>query len=168
MMFHKIGIIFLVLPCVLIWMGCSETKPDGFPKIYPVELLVTQEGQPLIDADISLFPVDDSMTWSVGGRSDQNGRVVLRTHGRYVGAPLGKFKVVLFKEIDEGKQEYLDALNRHDSAAAAKINVKIFSCVKPEYQSQATTPIEIDITKNSKVIDVDAGSAVKLQQEFLR
>jgi hypothetical protein len=164
----KTMIVLLVFSGILVLDGCGGPKPDGFPKIYPVELIVTQKGQPLTNADVSLISADDSLTWAVGGTSDQNGRVVLRTHGRYVGVPLGKFKVVLFKEANEGKQEYLDAMNRNDKAAAAKINVKIFSCVKPEYNSQTTTPIEIEITKNSKTINVDAGEAVKLPQEFLR
>jgi hypothetical protein len=149
--------------------GCdNQSKPDGFPKIYPVTITVTQEGKPFPDAQISLEPADGSKNWSVGGKSDQAGKVILRTYGKFDGAPLGKYKVVILKEINEGMDTYYEALNRGDNNAASKVNVSIFSLVEAKYNSALTTPIEIEITPNQKTFEIDAGSAVKEPRKFVR
>ena len=158
---------FFVLGFVLPGCGGDE-RPPGFPKLYPVSLQVLQEGAPLADAAVSLRISDNSMTWSIGGRTDEQGIAVLWTHGRFRGAPEGAFKVSLEKVVNEGEDEMLEALNREDLAAAARIRVESNSFVKEEYNSFGTTPIEIEITPRSRMIEIDAGPAVKIRREYLR
>ena len=154
---------------VMLLSGCSgDKRPAGFPKLYPVSLKVMQEGTPLADASVSLRISDDSMTWSIGGRADEQGIVVLWTHGKFRGAPAGKFKVAVEKVFNEGEKEMIEAADRGDIAAANKIQVNSYAFVKDEYTAVKTTPIEIEITKKSKVIDIDAGPAVKIKRPYLR
>ena len=149
--------------------GCGgDAKPPGFPKLYPVSLQVMQEGVPLTKASVSLKIADNSMTWSIGGVTDEQGIAVLWTHGKFRGAPVGTFKVTVNKLFNEGEEEMNLAMNQGDEAAAAKIQVKSYSFVNEEYNLFATTPVEIEITTKSKVIDVDAGPAVKIQREYMR
>lgn len=160
------------LPCLLLLVlfvsGCAERRPPGFPTLYPVTLHVTQEGEPLADASVSLRWIDNSMTWSIGGTTDEKGNVRLATHGKFEGAPLGKFKVVVFKTVSIGEKEYEEASNRGDLKAAEKIDVQVFSHVENRYNSPDTTPIEIEITKKDRLIEVDAGKAVKIKQVFMK
>jgi len=163
----RIFIIFLLLPSLFVGCG-SDVRPPGFPKLYPVSLKVMQEGVPLADASVSLRIAVNSMTWSIGGVTDKHGVAVLWTHGKFRGAPEGTFKVAVDKVVNEGEDEMNAAANRGDMAAAARIQVNSYSFVNEEYGTIATTPIEIEITRKSRVIDVDAGAAVKLRREYLR
>jgi hypothetical protein len=159
----------LLFSFLLLLSGCGGSNtPPGFPKLYPVSLKVTQEGQPLANATVNLRISDNSITWSVGGTTDEAGIALLWTHGKFRGAPAGIFKVAVEKVFNEGESEMLQALNRDDKVAAAKIQVNSFSYVKSEYNSVETTPIEIEITKKSKIIDVDAGPIVKIKRDYMR
>jgi len=159
----------LLFTCALLLSGCGGSNtPPGFPKLYPVSLKVIQEGQPLAGASVNLRISDNSMTWSIGGRTDERGVAVLWTHGKFCGVPAGTFKVAVEKVVNEGENEMLLALDRGDSAAAAKIQVSSYSFVKNEYTSVETTPIEIEITKKSRIIDIDAGSAIKIKRNYMR
>jgi hypothetical protein len=149
--------------------GCGGTlKPDGLPVLYPVTITVSQEGKPVANMFVSLRSTDPAVTWAVGSLTNENGYAVIRTHGEFNGAPLGKYKVVLAKQENEGYDEYIAAKNRYDEVAAAKIDVKLFSCVEEKYNAPETTPIEIEITPQSKVIEIDAGPRVRIPQTFLR
>ncbi len=163
----KNHLLFLFVLALLL-PGCGPDVPDGFPKLYPVSIKVLQEGKPLDDAAVLLRIADGSMTWSVGGKTDTKGLAVLWTHGKYKGAPVGKFKVVLQKVFNEGEKEMNEAVDRGDYATANKIQVKSFSYVRDEYTSVATTPVEVDISRKSRVIEVDAGPAVRIQKEYMR
>lgn len=159
---------FFVLVSFPVISGCGEPRPAGFPKIYPVSAVVMQEGKPLEGAAISFHDSTGSMTWSIGGLTDAQGKTVLTTHGKFVGAPEGKFKVVVRKQVTEGEKEYNDAMNREDPAAAAKIPVHVYAYVEDIYNSPLTTPVEVEITRSTKTIEIDAGPAVKIEKEFLR
>jgi hypothetical protein len=166
----KTVIVFLFLLSLGTITGCGggPLKPDGLPALYPVTIIITQEGKPVADMFVSLRSTDPAITWAVGSRTDENGHAPIRTHGEFNGAPLGKYKVVLDKQENEGYDEYVAAKNRYDEAAAAKIDVKLFSCVEEKYNALETTPIEIEITPQSKIIEIDAGPQVRIPRTFLR
>jgi hypothetical protein len=161
--------IFIFLLNFGILTGCGgPLKPEGLPALYPVTLVVTQDGKPVADMMISLRSTDPSITWAIGSRTDENGHAPIRTHGEFTGVPIGKYKVVFAKLENEGYEEYVAAKNRYDETAAAKIDVKFFSCVEEKYMAPETTPIEIEITPQSKIIKIDAGSPVRIPQPFMR
>jgi len=150
-------------------VGCGgEKKPEGFPPLYPVTLHVTQEGKPLEGASVTLAAPDGSLPWVVGGTTDADGKVKLKTQGKYDGAPAGKYNVQISKVVREGYEEYMAAVNRNDTAVASKIDVKVFQCVEDAYTSAKETPVHVEITKESKVFDIDAGPAVQIQKPFMK
>ena len=81
---------------VLALSGCSERRPAGLPKLYPVTLQFTQGGEPCVEAAISLIPESDS-PWGTGGITDADGKVTLYTHGKYLGIPAGNYKITVSK-----------------------------------------------------------------------
>ncbi|HBT77501.1 MAG TPA: hypothetical protein DEB39_11415 [Planctomycetaceae bacterium] len=170
-MFKTPVTIFHGLLCLLVLSlaGCGgDARPPGFPKLYPVSLKVTQGNVALAGASVKLREANASMTWSIGGMTDEEGIVVLWTHGRFRGAPEGKFKVAVSKLVNEGEEELIAALNREDHAAAKKITVNSYSLVAAEYESFSTTPIEIEITRKTRTLDISAGATVKIRREYLR
>ena len=141
--------------------------PAGMPKLYPVLITVTQEGKPLADAGVSLRYADSSAgTWAIGGVTNATGIVKLHTNG-FPGAPEGKFKVVLTKQDNEGMAEYEAAGAQGDAAAARRVKVKIWSCIKEEYNDPSKTPLAVEITASTKTLEVDAGPVVKIEIPFV-
>ena len=140
----------MILPLVFLF-GCGPKLPDGMPKLYsPIKITVTQEGQPLVGATVTLRSTDPSAgTWTIGGLTDANGGFELYTHG-YRGAPLGTFKVVVYKWEED-----------HDAA-------KTWSYAEDEYGDAKTTPLEVEITARTRTLTVDAGSAVKISKPYAR
>ncbi|MDO4587866.1 MAG: carboxypeptidase regulatory-like domain-containing protein [Planctomycetia bacterium] len=154
------GLLFLGL------IGCSEKKPEGMPKLQPVVLTVTQDGNPLPEAIVTLKPLDSSNKWSSGGTTDSNGKLVVVTHQKYKGAPLGKYKVSVSKIVGEGTpppptpideksakvyQDYIDSGATYEQ----------FQVVEAQYRLVSTTPLEIEITDATQEITIEAGTAVR-------
>ena len=139
--------------------------PDGMPKLYPVSISVTQEGKPLVDASVSFRYPNNSSQWAVGGQTDADGKAKLYTNG-FPGAPLGQFDVVIFKLDNEGLLERGEAEGRRDPDAH-KIRVRIWSCVKEEYNDPQKTPIKVEVTADTKMLEVDAGPAVQIEMPFV-
>ena len=156
---------FCLVLLLALLVGCTKKPmPDGMPTLYRVSISVTQEGKPLADATVSLRYADSSAgTWAVGGRTGAEGTANLFTNG-YRGAPVGAFKVLLFKQENEGLKEYSESANFED---AQRIKVKIWSCLKEEYNDPEKTPLEVEITSSTKTLKVDAGPAVKIEQPFV-
>ncbi|MDR3108453.1 MAG: hypothetical protein LBU65_02025 [Planctomycetaceae bacterium] len=155
--------------CIVTVAGCGgPLKPDGFPPLYPVSLVVTQDGKPSKKMTVQLISTDPSSTWAIGGQTDDNGKAKIVTHGQFDGVPLGKYKVVLNKIEMVNFDEYMAAKERRDEAAASKIDVKQFSCVEKQYNTVGTTPLEIEVTKSSKVIEIDAGPVVQIPEAFMK
>ncbi|MFG0262836.1 MAG: carboxypeptidase regulatory-like domain-containing protein, partial [Novipirellula sp. JB048] len=73
------------------------------PELYPATVTITQEGDGLADATVTLYPEDPALRrWAVGGVTDENGTATLRTHVKFPGAPAGRFKVMVNKTVTEG------------------------------------------------------------------
>jgi hypothetical protein len=166
----KVSLFLSVLAAALVGVtGCDgERRPDGFPPLYPVTLYVTQEGKPLEGAAISLVTPDGSVPWVVGGVTDAEGKVKMKTHGKFDGAPAGNFNVLISKTVYEGYAEYMAALNRGDLGAARRMTVNVFQCVEDAYTSLKDTPLHVEVTKSTKVFEVDAGQAVKIKKPFMK
>ena len=141
--------LFLILSLILL-SGCEQKMPDGMPKLYsPIILTVTQEKKPLAEVSVLLRSVDSSAgSWSIGGLTDANGSFELYTQG-YRGAPLGKFKVILTKEITDD------------------VAREVWAYIENEYASVETTPLEVEITASTKTLTVEAGPAVKIPRPYV-
>jgi len=162
---------FAFLVTILICLcGCSgEKRPDGMPPLYPaVGIKVTQDGAPLEGAHVSLRPLDKSITWGIAGTTDAQGIAQLWTYGKHKGAYAGTFKVVVSKNVNEGEKEYLEALDRNDSRAAAAIEVKSFSFLEEKFGLESQTPLEIEVTSSSKIIEVDVSPAVRIEKPYMK
>jgi hypothetical protein len=158
------------LGLVLLVTGCGPTLPKGFPKLYPTILTVTQEGQPLADADVLLYSAtDSSLRWVVSGRTDASGQAQLKTVATaqisVSGAPLGKFKVTVIKNRADEIPVLSPVASSEEMAAhrakMVKLKPKIYWYVEEQYIDVGKTPIEIEIQAKKNVIAVDAGKKLE-------
>jgi hypothetical protein len=146
---NQLQIIIVLLSCIFI--GCqSEKQPQGLPDLVPFRLSLTQDGQPLSGASVQLFSPD--ISWSVTGNTDINGTASIVTHGKFWGAPQGKFKVIVIKnEIAGNLQE-----------EKRTTPVLIYSLVDPVLRNPNTTTLEVTVEKGKKSAILDVGKPVRV------
>lgn len=138
--------------------GCGgKKKPDGFPKLYPCQITVKQEGVPLSKAMVVLFPEEDSNPWSVGGGTNDNGVAEIYTHGDFAGAPVGNYKVTITKNVIEGAPSQTDLENPNFAGPMGTA----YDYVDLQYKSRRTTPLRIEITAGKNAQEFDVGPAIR-------
>jgi len=162
-------VVLLAYACVISG-GCGGEKlPPGMPKPYPVTITITQEGTPLEGASISLTPADSANTWSAVGATDESGKAVIQTSGKYKGVVPGKYYVIVSKfealenvvslegkEIDVKTEKGENKMKTKVLGGYDLIDLK-FSKFSPNAET-----IEVQAGKNEKTIDV--GPAVRIER----
>jgi len=150
----KIIFLLVALVTLLVVGGCSkQLKPDGLPPLYPVSIMVIQDGQPLAGALISLHGTEDSpLKWGVHGITNSSGRAVLLTHGIHSGAPAGEYAVTV------NKVEEVVVAQRGDSTIT-----EAFTFIEKQHVDRETTPNRIHIQKKGKNhAELDVGKPVRV------
>ncbi|MDO5582167.1 MAG: hypothetical protein Q4G69_13650 [Planctomycetia bacterium] len=153
--------LFLLLVCAI---GCGgPERPAGFPDIYPCEVRLTQEKQPLANASILLkSDLPDLDRWAIAGITDANGVAVLTTNGKFPGAPEGDFIVCVSKEeIEYGPEKMVQG-------EMVKTNPKKFLCVEKIYSDSKTSPLKIKIEKKKNHFDFDAGKKIRTEVKMIQ
>lgn len=77
--------------------GCGGSNSAPWETVYPVAGTVTYQGKPVANADVMLFPQDDSFPATVRPRakSGADGTFQVWTWQRGDGAPAGSYKVTV-------------------------------------------------------------------------
>jgi hypothetical protein len=150
MYIYFLPLIVLLFTCCT---GCGGAKtPDGMPQLFPCEIVLVQEGQPLVDATVTAQSADSS--WNATGGTDTDGKAVLFTQGKYQGVPVGKYKVIISKNVTEKEPSTFEGKPATKEVA--------YSLVEEKYQEVQTSPLEIEITADGKhSFHLDAGKTVK-------
>lgn len=147
------GLRCLLLFNVLVLTGCFEKRPDGMPDLVPCTISVIQQGARLADANVALYPLDESK-WTASGGSDASGNAEIHTWGTYRGVPVGKYKVTVTK-VDVEKVE-----TRPSGSGRGK-SPNSYHLVDLKLGEKDTTPLEIEVVKGTKRYSVDAGAPVR-------
>jgi hypothetical protein len=85
--------------CGLVFaVGCSNAQP--WEKTNPASGAVSWKGQPVADADITLFPIDSTIPDTVRpqAKTVKDGKFVLGTYTNGDGVPAGTYKVTLVRQ----------------------------------------------------------------------
>lgn len=165
---------FITLALGAISMSGCESRPPGMPRLYPASITVIQDDKPLEGAMVQLIPENEAnASWGPTGISDALGVVVLQTNGRYKGAPLGKYKVVVFKREREQHPhpEWAAAPNgdpNYSKYMAIEGQLKTFDYIETQYGSVDETPLSIEVTADQEVYTVDVGKKFTTETQTLR
>jgi len=157
----------LILVMLVILTGCqTKPLPEGFPKLYPVSVTITQESKPFEGAKVVLFSADNSVHWIVSGQTGSNGVAKLVTRGEHKGTPVGEFKVCVTKIYDEPVDP--EPTNPGDwkiwSENLRNHPPKSFSLVEKEFGDIQTTPLSVRISADGeKNFTFDVGQAIREQ-----
>ncbi len=157
---------FLLTVAVLTVAGCKkDVKPAGLPKLYSCTITILQAGEPLPEAFVSLISTDGQNTrWPVGGTTDQSGKAVLGTYGKFKGVPKGEWKVVVTKNIVEDDNGNIvvppkfEPGQRIEMPKAPRL-VNEVSIVPDEYRSAETTTLTLSV-QGKTATEFDLGEKV--------
>jgi hypothetical protein len=135
----KLLLAFSLLLCVTLIVGCGPKRPEGLPKLVRCVLTFQYEdGTPVSDALVSLIPEDASLQqWSIAGSTNASGVATISTNGDFVGAPAGKYKVVIRKveliptgEIDNDVGEPI---------------METYVLIAEEFSNPGKTPLSLEV-----------------------
>jgi hypothetical protein len=153
---------FFPIVILLFVTGCGNvSQPKDLPPLFPCTITITQDGKPLGNAVVKFIASEDNTAkYKPVAITGEDGKVIVSTYG-FSGAPVGKYKVVVIKNIDD------DIISKTDDAGEQVIvSYKTYRTVEKRFSETKTTPLEIEITSKSKRVEktFDVGKPVK---EFL-
>jgi 5-hydroxyisourate hydrolase-like protein (transthyretin family) len=167
-------IIALISAPILAFCGCDgEKTPPDMPKLQPTLITIVQEGTPVEGASVQLQKKDDlAYKWFAGGVTDAQGVCVIRTLGKYNGAPEGDFQVVVYKttrtesetrknqpsppQDPEGAQEWVKKVSAEE---------KEYEEIDPKYKKVELTDLAITIVPGKNAQTFDVGAKVRIENK---
>lgn len=152
---------FLVAAVLLsVVSGCGRKKPDGFPKIYPCNVKITQGGAPLAGAAITLLPTEKagSRSWVISGTTDDSGVAKIMTETYFVGAPAGKYAVTVTKISSDWSHaaktvEEYDAMQERGEESTFTTTYS----VAPEFADPRQSGLEAQVNEGTNEFTFDVG-----------
>lgn len=93
---------FLILLVALVFIvGCRRTvpRPEGMPELVPCTVTVTFGGEAMKNVGVLLRSNDPENPWGAGGRTDAEGKVVLKTAGAFEGVVPGEYVISFSKRV---------------------------------------------------------------------
>lgn len=153
------GAFSLLAMVLLATVGCKDgSRPADLPDGVECVVSVVQDGQPLANATITFVPQDEAnKKYSPGGQTDANGDAEMRTYG-YPGVAPGKYKVLVWKDIEDGGKTKTDEKTGEESY----VEGKEFRTVDPKFFDESTTTLEIDVAKKMEKVVFDVGKVVRI------
>ncbi len=150
---------FSLLVVLLATVGCKDqSRPEDLPEGVECIVSVVQGGQPLVDAMITFVPQDEAnKKYSPSGQTGENGDAEMKTYG-YPGVAPGKYKVLVWKDIEEGGKTNVNKETGEESYTGGKE----FRTVDPKFFDASTTTLEIDVVDKMEKVVFDVGKAVKV------
>lgn len=153
--------------------GClGEKTPPDMPKLYPTTITLTQDGQPCVEASVQLLKKDDlNYKWLAGGVTDETGKCVIKTMGKFNGAPEGDFTVVVYKTVRTESETRKTTPTPADPAEAQKWAQKVaeeekeYDYVDTKYKSVSTSDLTISIKSGKNEETIELGPAVQVENK---
>ena len=145
---------------LLIQAGCNKEsgQPADMPKLYPVAIEVTGDGQPLEEILINLIAKTPAKYGTASGTTDAFGVARILTYG-FVGVPLGEYTVTLSRTDIEG-------MTRVENAGGwDEFGGQVYQYVESKYTKTDSTPYSITVTEKGAKETFEIGAPVRT---FLR
>lgn len=162
----------------LAFSGCGgEKTPPDMPKLQPTSITIVQDGAPCVDANVQLVKANDlNYKWLAGGRTDAKGVCVIKTLGKYNGAPEGDFQVVVYKTVRLESETRKNVPEPQDPKEAQAWSKKVaeeekeFEEIDPKYKKYDQTDLTITIKsgKNEQTFDVGPKVSIENKQMLMK
>ena len=152
-------ILFLLFSTTLLFQaGCSKdhNRPADLPPLYPVKITVTQEGQPVEGATVTVNAKTPMKYGSSSTDTDTSGVATLRTYG-YAGVPAGEYVVAIERRGIEGAREVMNEYGEPETRGG-----QIFQYVDAKFASQNSSPLSITVTDKGATETFEVGTPVRV------
>ncbi|MDR0608945.1 MAG: hypothetical protein LBG58_02450 [Planctomycetaceae bacterium] len=162
-------LLMILLLTVLFINGCGNERkrPQGMPKLYRCTLHFTQEGVPLADAIVSLHSVSQTFSWTLGGRTDENGMAEIFADSYFKGVPEGDFKVVVHKSevVIPKPPEVLPQNEEEISRIFSNINRNRheYSLIDIQFTDVKKSPLILTVKKSKHNETFELGEKVRVK-----
>ena len=94
------------------------------------------------NAMIDLFPEDANLQqWAIGGATNASGVATITTNGNFIGAPAGKYKVVV-------RKTELITVNEKDEWGEP-VTERTLSLLADEFSNSGRTPLSLEVGSSS-------------------
>jgi hypothetical protein len=163
------SILFSCIFCLtFILSGCSDSsRPHDLPELQPCTLTILQENRGLAEASVMLYATDSANTkWVIAGNTDANGRVVLKTHGKFSGVPIGEYKVVITKTERVPAEMSKPAIPDSEGNIPPQ-PVDIYYLIEPQYTDVSATPLTVMVKKGTNTATISVGKAVREKSKII-
>jgi hypothetical protein len=163
---QKISIVTLLcfILSVPFLFGCGNKRvpPEGMPTLYHCSVQITQNGQPLTDAIVTLHSISEHFPWTINGRTDEKGQAEIFTHGYFKGVPKGDFKVTVDK-LETVIPPLPDVMPTSESELTKLYDkreeeTKEYRLVDMKFTQAESTPFSIHVDKKMNTISLDLGT----------
>jgi hypothetical protein len=159
--------LFSCLSAIVLCVGCGKKLPEGMPPLQPCTLVMLQDGKPVEDVLVRLYPIDKSLSkWTVGAVSQRNGEAVLKTLGQYDGAPVGKYKATAMKTLIQDAEGAREKLTEEQKAEGVGVPQKKVIYVNPKYEFENTTDLVVEIRNGKNREEIDLGAPMKKEEPY--
>jgi len=160
------GIAFLI-GSLTVFTGCGRNLPPDLPTLYYTVMTITQEGEPLAEAAVSLMPIDETNKWGAGGNTNSSGVAVFRTQGMYDGVAAGKYKVCVIKTSEDPSKfvrpDPADKVAFEQWARDIQGEVRqSYTLVDITFGDHNTSPETIEVVPGRNAFQIDVGKSVKI------
>jgi hypothetical protein len=158
----RISILFWIagMLCFGLIAGCSD-NPDGFPKVVPCVVTVTDNGTPVEDVFVQIATVPQTSSLSSVAKTDAHGNAAIQTQlGTFAkpGVPVGKLVMVLkkrpevpdFKSAEEREKMTFDQAKAYSEEIEARRN-KLPPIIPPTLTSSQTSPLTMDAVAGNSI-----------------
>ena len=99
---------------------------------------------------VQLTPLDGS-PWGVGGKTNLNGVVTFKTHGKFSGVPAGKYRIATTKEEMERFDDGVNIISRY------------YTLIDPDHLAQNKELFEIEVVAGKNNFEpFDLGKKVRV------
>ena len=149
---------FILIVALLLLAGCGgdPSRPADLPKLYPVSITITQEGNPVEGATVTLVSKTPTKYGTSAGSTDSSGIAGFRTYG-FDGVPEGEYAVMVDKMVEEGAREITTSTGDTHMTRG-----KTYRYVEPKYLREAQTPLGISVTTQGAKETFDVGAPVRI------
>ena len=149
---------FTLSIALLFQAGCSsdDGRPADMPPLFPVSVTITQGGNPLEGATVTLLSVTPATYGEASGITDASGTTRIFTYG-YSGAPAGEYVVTVEKTGLEGAAQVTDP-----EGDVSFVGGQTFRYTDTLFAQRGTTTLKVTITNSAVSETFDIGEPVRV------
>jgi len=153
-------ILFLTLGSTLLFQaGCGggdKGRPADLPKLFSVNITITQEGKPLEGAIVTLSAKSPSTYGTSMGTTNASGVATMRTYG-YDGTPAGEYAVLVDKKGVENQKESKD-----EYGGTVLTGGQSYRYTNAQYADKDKTPHSLTVTEKGASGSFEVGAPVRV------